>query len=91
MAVLFLRTQVITPYSRNFLKERENIYTLKNFSEYEIKQSLTWRKLFAIQFALQSFAPKDKQQVCREMDNYTASLIIASECNKAQWWFRLAW
>ena len=59
---------------------------LKFFSEYEIKQSPTWSVLFAIQFALQSFAPNiSNKSVCWETDNYAASLIVTSESNKANW------
>ena len=65
--------QVITPYSHNFLIEKEHVY-FKHFSKYEIKQNLTWRELFAIQFFLQSFAPKISNKfACWEMDNYVAS------------------
>ena len=46
---------------------------LKFFSEYEIKQSPTWKVLFAIQFTLQSFAPTiSNKSVCWETDNYAA-------------------
>ena len=56
---------------------------MKNFSEYEIKQSLTWNDLFAIQFALHSFAPKiSNKSVHWESDNNAASLIVASGSNK---------
>ena len=56
----------------------------KFFSEYEIKQSLTWSELSAIQLALQSLAPKiSNKSVCWETDNYVASLIVTSEINKA--------
>ena len=68
--------RLITPYSHSFLKDREN------FSEYEIKQNSTWRELFAIQLALQSFAPKiSNKSVCWETDNYAVSLTVASESN----------
>ena len=61
----------------NFLKEGENNML---FSEYEIKQSSAWRELFAIQFTLQSFAPKiSNKSVCWEMDSYAASLTVTSE------------
>ena len=73
--------QVITPYSYNFLIEKEYVY-FKHFSKYEIKQNLTWRELFAIQFSLQSFAPKISNKfACWETDNYAASLTVASESN----------
>ena len=35
-----------------FLKEDREQICFKFFSEYEIKQSFTWRELFAIQFSL---------------------------------------
>ena len=64
-----------------FKGEREYI-CFKNFSEYEIKQNLTWRELFAIQFALQSFAPKiSNKSVCWETENSAASLTVTSESN----------
>ena len=73
--------RVVTPYSHNFLKEREYI-CLKNLGEYEIKQNSTWRELFAIQFALQSFAPKiSNKSVCWETENSAASLTVTSESN----------
>ena len=54
-----------------------NIYDLKNLNEYEIKQNSTWRELFAIQFALQSFAPKiTNKSVYWETGNYPASLTV---------------
>ena len=46
---------VLSPIS--FKGGREHI-CFKCFSKYGIKQSSTWRVLFAIQFALKSFAPK---------------------------------
>ena len=62
-----------------FKGEREYI-CFKNFSEYEIKQNLTWRELFAIQFALQSFAPKiSNKSVCWETENSAASRTVTSE------------
>ena len=80
---LSLQSQVITPYSHNFLKDREYI-CFKNLSEYEIKQCSTWRELFAIQFALRSFAPKISDKFVHwETDDYAASLIVASASNKA--------
>ena len=64
------------------LKGRREYICFKNFSEYEIKQSSTWRELFAIQFALHSFAPKiSNKSVHWETDNYAASLIVASGSN----------
>ena len=52
----------------------------KNFSEYEVKQNLTWRELFAIHFALQSFAPKiSNKSVCWETENFGASLNVTCE------------
>ena len=64
-----------------FKGEREYI-CFKNFSEYEIKQNLTWRELFAIPFALQSFAPKiSNKSVCWETENSAASLTVTSESN----------
>ena len=72
--------RVITPYPHNFLKERENIYALKN--SVNTKWNSIWRELFAIQFALQSFAPKiGNKSVCWERDNYVPSLTVASESN----------
>ena len=48
-----------------------------------MKQSSIWRELFAIQFALHSFAPKiSSKSVHWETDNYAASLIVASGSNK---------
>ena len=65
-----------------FLKEKENIYCFETFSKYEIKQNLTWRELFAIQFALQSFAPMIiNKSVCWEMENSAALLTVTSESN----------
>ena len=59
---------------------RERTICFKFFSEYEIKQSSAWRELFAIQFALQSFAPKIRNKsVCWETDSYAASLTVTSE------------
>ena len=73
--------QVITPYSHDFLKEREYIY-FKNFSVYKIKQNSTWRELFATQLALQSLTPRiSNKSVCWETGNYAASLTVASESN----------
>ena len=43
--------------SAQFLKGRREYICFKHFSEYEIKQISTWMELFAIQFALHSFAP----------------------------------
>ena len=76
----FLQTQVITPYRHNLLKGwREHIY-FKIFSEYEIKQSSTWKELITIQCALQSFASKiSNKSFCWETGNYAASLIVTSE------------
>ena len=66
-----------------FLKEGREYICFKNFSEYEIKQSSTWRELLAIKFALHSFAPKiSNKSVHWENDNYAASLTVASGCNK---------
>ena len=68
---------------------REQI-CFKFFSEYKIKQSPTWRELFAIQFALQSFAPEiSNKSVCWETGNYTASLIVRSESYKTHWYLTL--
>ena len=68
-------------FAQIFKGEREYI-CFKNFSEYEIKQNLTWRELFAIQFALQSFAPKiSNKSVCWETENSAASLTVTSESN----------
>ena len=62
--------RVATPYSHNFLKERE----------YKIKQNLTWRELLAFQFPLQSFAPKISNKcVCWETENYAALLTVTPE------------
>ena len=69
--------------SAQFFKGGREYICFKNFSEYEIKQSSTWRELFAIKFALHSFAPKiSNKSVHWETENYTASLIIASGGNK---------
>ena len=55
----------------------------KKFSEYEMKQSSNWRELFAIPFALRSFAPKiNNKSVHWETNNYLASLIVTSGSNK---------
>ena len=68
-------------FAQVFKGEREYI-CFKNFSEYEVKQNLTWRELFAIQFALQSFAPKiSNKSVCWETENSAASLTVTSESN----------
>ena len=41
---------------------------------------MTWRELFAIQFPLQSFAPKiSNKSVCWETENSAASLTVTSE------------
>ena len=65
-----------------FLKEGREYICFKNFSEYEIKQSSTWRELFAIKL-LHSFASKiSNNSVHWETDNYAASLIVASGSNK---------
>ena len=70
--------RVVTPYSHNLLKEREYI-CFKNFSDYETKQNLTWKELFAIQFALQSFALKiSNKSVCWKTENSAASLTVTS-------------
>ena len=45
---------------------------------------MTWRELFTIQFALQSFAPKiSNKTVCWETENSTASLTVTSESNNS--------
>ena len=68
--------------SAQFLKGGREYICFKNFSEYEIKQSSTWRELFAIKFALHSIAPKiSNKSVYWKLDNYAASLI-ASGSNK---------
>ena len=55
----------------------------KKFSEYKTKQSSIWRELFAIPFALHSFAPKiNNKSVHCETNNYVASLIVTSGSNK---------
>ena len=70
--------------SAQFLKGRREYICFKNFKEYEIKRSSTSRELFAIQFALHSFAPMiSNKSVHWETDNYAASLIVTSESNKA--------
>ena len=70
--------------SAQFLKGRREYICFKHFSEYEIKQISTWMELFAIQFALHSFAPMiNNKSVHWETDNYAASLIVASGSNKA--------
>ena len=69
--------------SAQFLKGGREYICFKNVSEYEIKQSLTWREFFAIQFALYSFAPNiSNKSVHWKIDNYAASLIVASGSNK---------
>ena len=69
--------------SAQFLKGGREYICFKNVSEYEIKQSSTWRELFAIQFALHSFAPNiSNKSVHWKIDNYAASLIVASGSNK---------
>ena len=71
---LFLHTKI-------FKGEREYI-CFTNFSEYEIKQNLTWRELFDTQFALQSFTAKiSNKSVCWETENSAASLTVTSESN----------
>ena len=68
-------------FAQIFKGEKEYI-CFKNFSEYEIKQHLTWRELFAIQFALQFFAPKiSNKSVCWETENSAASLTVTPESN----------
>ena len=69
--------------SAQFLKVGREYTCFKDFCEYEIKQSSTWRELLTIQFALNSFAPKiSYKSVHWETDNYAASLIVASGSNK---------
>ena len=66
-----------------FLKEGREYICFRNFSEYEIKQSSTWRELFAIKFTLHSFASKiSNNSVHWETNNYAASLIVVSGSNK---------
>ena len=68
--------------SAQFLKVGREYTCFKNFCEYEIKQSSTWRELLTIQFALNSFTPKiSYKSVHWETDNYAASLIVASGSN----------
>ena len=57
--------------SAQFLKGGTEYIYFKNFSKYEIKQSSTWRELFAIKFALHySFAPEiSNKSVHWETDN----------------------
>ena len=69
--------------SAQFLKGGREYICFKNFGEYEIKQSLTWRELFAIKFVPHSFAPKiSNKSVHWETDSYAASLIVTSGSNK---------
>ena len=71
-----------TPYLHKLFKGEREYICFKNFSEYEVKQNLTWRELFAIRFALQSFAPKiNNKSVCWETENSAASLTVTSESN----------
>ena len=88
---LFLQTQWSlntsnhASFAKFFKGEKEYIY-FKNFSYslniHETKQNLTWRELFAIQFALESFAPKiSNKSVCWETENSSASLTVTSESN----------
>ena len=69
--------------SAQFSKGEREYACFKKFSEYEMKQSSIWRELFAIQFALHSFAPKiNNKSVHWETNNYVASLIVTSGSNK---------
>ena len=69
--------------SAQFLKGGREYICFKNFGEYKIKQSLTWRELFAIKFVLHSFAPKiSNKSLHWETDSYAASLIVTSGSNK---------
>ena len=88
---VFISSDAIITLSRNtsnhalfaqFFKAEREYTCFKNFSEYEIKQNSTWRELFAIQLALQSFAPKISNKfICWETDSYALSLTVASESN----------
>ena len=88
---VFISSDAIITLSRNtsnhalfaqFFKAEREYICFKNFSEYEIKQNSTWRELFAIQLALQSFAPKISNKfICWETDSYASSLTVASESN----------
>ena len=74
--------RVVTPYLHKFFKGEREYICFKNVSDYEVKQNLTWRELFAIQFALQFFAPKtSNKSVCWETENSAASLTVTSESN----------
>ena len=78
----FTRNTSSTPYLHKLFKGEREYICFKNFSEYEVKQNLTWRKLFAIQFSLQFFAPKiSNKSVCWEKENSAASLTVTSESN----------
>ena len=56
-------------FAQSFKGEREYI-CVKNFGEYEIKQNLTWRELFAIQFVQQPFTQKISNKfACWETEN----------------------
>ena len=69
--------------SAQFLKGGREYICFKKFSEYEIKQSSTWRELFAIKFALHSFALKiSNKSLHWKTDSCAASLIVASGSNK---------
>ena len=65
--------------STQCFKGRRGQTCFKFFREYEIKQSLTWSELSAIQLALQSLAPKiSNKSVCWETDNYADLLVTQS-------------
>ena len=60
-----------------FFKGGREQICLTFFRKYKIKLSSTWRKSFAIQFALKSFTPKGSNKTaCWKTDNYAASLIM---------------
>ena len=83
ISIVFISTDANShALSAQFFERGRKHICLKNFTEYEIKQSSTWMKLFAIQFPLHSFTPKI---INKSIDNYAPSLIVAYERNKAHW------
>ena len=64
------------------LGETQNI-SFKNLYPDEAVQSSTWWERFAIFFALKSFdANINSKHICRQTDNYAASIIVSSGGNK---------
>ena len=63
------------------LKETQNISFEIFFPDGAVKSS-TWRELFAIFFALKSFATNiNSKHICWQTDKYAASIIVSSGSN----------